>query len=444
VPPRASSRTATATSPRRSQRREPGLGIPRHASDVTEALREDLARRLEALPAARPLLERLADVPDVHLVGGSVRDLLLGEKPVDLDLVVEGDPADVQARLARGSALRIHDRFGTFTAQLDGFTYDVARSRRERYPRPGALPEVEPAPLSEDLGRRDFTVNAMAIRLTGPDAGALSAVPSARDDLAAHVLRVLHERSFQDDPTRLLRLARYRGRLGFTIEPQTRGLAERATAGGVLSTVSGSRIGAELRMLAREQDPIAAFAALRELSLDQAIHPWLGIRDPDLARSALELVPSDGRPDRLALAVAALGIPAEELEQLLDRLAFEAGDRDAVLAAATQANELAGRLAQANRPSEIAAAVGGGGPELAALAGALGPRDAARSWLDRLRKVRLEIDGADLLAAGVPEGPALGRGLRAALAAKLDGITTGREAELAIALKAAAEETGEP
>jgi tRNA nucleotidyltransferase (CCA-adding enzyme) len=148
-------------------------------------------------------------------------------------------------------------------------------------------------------------------------------------------------------------------------------------------------------------------------------------------------LPEDGRRDRLALAVAARGMAAPELSALLDGLAFEADDRDAIVSAATRADKVAGALRAARSPSEIAAAVAGAPPELVAFAGALGAERHAREWLAELRHVRLVIDGGDLLAAGVPEGPAVGRGLRAALAAKLDRRAAGREQELAEALHAA-------
>ncbi len=377
----------------------------------------------------------------VYLVGGSVRDLLLGGEPVDLDVVVDGDPAEVRSRL--NGEVTVHDRFGTFTTRTDGFTYDVARARRERYPRPGALPEVEPAALQEDLGRRDFTVNAVALALGGNQAGELHTAPLALHDLAAGILRVLHDGSFHDDPTRLLRLARYSARLSFAVEPHTVTLAHAAIASGALGTVSGPRIGTELRLLASELDPVAALVALRELELDGELHPDFGLRDPDLARRALELLPAGGRRDRLLLAIAGLAIPAEELAPLLDRLAFEAADRDAIVSAAAGADALAERLRAAGRPSEIAAAVGGAPEEQVALAGALGPCQSAEAWLRDLSATRLEIAGADLLAAGVAEGPAVGQGLRAALAAKLDGQAKGRDAELAVALQAAAEASGQ-
>jgi tRNA nucleotidyltransferase (CCA-adding enzyme) len=391
------------------------------------------------LPAAAPLLGALADAPGAYLVGGAVRDLLLGGQPVDLDLVVEGDAAAAASRI--GGEPIVHDRFGTSTVCAGGFTYDVARARREHYPTPGALPEVEPASIDEDLLRRDFTVNAIAVALDGELPGAVHAAPRAIEDLDGQLLRVLHERSFIDDPTRLFRLVRYASRLGFDPEPATDALARAALDEGALATVSGPRIGAELRLLAREPDPVAALAALRASAIDRAIHPSFGLADEALARRALALLGADGRRDRLALAAATRAVPAQQLGELLDALAFESADRDAIVAAASGGPELARRLAGAARPSEIARAARGAGAEEVALAGALGPEEPARWWLERLRHVGLEIDGGDLLRAGVPEGPAVGRGLAAALAAKLDGAVAGRDGELAVALRAA-QETG--
>ncbi|HWF51225.1 MAG TPA: hypothetical protein VG294_11360 [Solirubrobacteraceae bacterium] len=400
--------------------------------------REELIGQIRALPSAAPLLAAVGDEPGVHLVGGAVRDLLLGGEhgPVagDLDLVVEGDAAALASRL--GGRHLGHERFGTASVTLDGHNYDFATARRESYAEPGALPDVSPATLREDLLRRDFTVNAIAAALGGPHAGTLTAAPGALEDLAAARLRVFHDRSFIDDPTRLFRLARYASRLGFAIDPKTLGLARAAVDGGALSTVSGPRIGAELRLLERENDPVGALAALTELGVDRALHSRFGIADPELARRALTLLPPDGRRDVLALALAAADVPPAELAVLLDELAFKAEARDGVVAVTSGAGPLAEGLAAARCPSEIAAAVGRGGAELVALAGALGPEERAREWLERLRHVRLEIDGDDLIAAGVPRGPGVGEALRAALAAKLDGRVCGREAERAEALRA--------
>lgn len=395
----------------------------------------EFLERVRALPAAAPLLERLGDAQGVFLVGGAVRDLLRGESPPDLDLEVEGDPDELISRL--GGVVRRHQRFGTATVELEGFIYDVAAARRERYPEPGALPEVHPASAHEDLTRRDFTVNAMAVALSGPRGGELISVPGALSDLRAGVLRVLHDRSFEDDPTRLFRLARYASRLRFELEPGTERLARAAVDQAALSTVSPARIGSELKLLALEARPVEALQAAGHLSLDRALHPAFGLADPPLARRALGLLPADGRADLLALAVAARDVPADELIDLLERLAFDASARDRIAAAAIGAPAAAMALETAASDSAVAAALAGAPPELAALAGALGPSARAADWLARLRHVQLEIDGRDLIGAGVPEGPAVGHGLQAALGAKLDGRASGREAELAEALRAA-------
>ncbi|HEV7174002.1 MAG TPA: hypothetical protein VGN29_00845 [Solirubrobacteraceae bacterium] len=394
-----------------------------------------LLAAVRSLPAAPALVDHLSDAVPVYLVGGAVRDLLLGGRPLDLDLVVEGDPAPVAAAL--GGDVRTHDRFGTSTVSIDGFTYDLARSRRETYAQPGALPDVSPAPLSEDLLRRDFTVNALAIALTGDLAGTLEAAPLGLEDLRRRSLRVLHDASFIDDPTRALRLARYASRLEFEIDPHTLALLESALDAGAIRTVSGSRIGAELRLLAREPDPVSALRCAGELGIAHAIHPALGLDDEPLARRALALLPADGRRDLLALALATRHVPPPELAYLLHTLAFEASDRQTIIAAATRSPTLARDLGRAGQPSEIAGAVADAGPELVALAGALGPEREAREWLANLRHVRLEIGGNDLIEAGMPEGRAIGIGLHAALSAKLDGRLSGREAELREALRAA-------
>jgi tRNA nucleotidyltransferase (CCA-adding enzyme) len=401
--------------------------------------RVDLLEALGALPTGRLLLRALpADLePAVHLVGGATRDLLLGGAPTDLDLVAEGPAAPVASAL--GGSVRSHDRFGTVTVTLDGSSFDVASARRERYPYPGALPEVQPAPLDDDLRRRDFTVNAVALALTGPERGQLRSVPEALADIEHGLLRVLHARSFEDDPTRLLRMARYSARLHFEIEPLTLGLATDAVRDRALATVSGPRIGNELRATAREPDAISAFETLHQLEIDGSIAEAFGLgpREAGTARAALELLPADGRIDVLTVAIAGRALGPARFGQLLDRLAFEAPMRDAILGVASRCEQLSAQLRHAARPSEIGAAVNGGTVELVALAGALGARDPARLWIERLRFVAAAIDGGDLIAAGIPEGPAVGIGLRAALAAALDGEATDRDDQLQAALRAA-------
>jgi tRNA nucleotidyltransferase (CCA-adding enzyme) len=373
---------------------------------------------LRALPCGARALEAFAPGDGVHLVGGAVRDLLLGRRPREVDLVVEGD-LDAAAERLRGHTVTAHDRFGTARVLFDDCEIDLVRARRERYLRPGALPEVESASLDEDLRRRDVTVNAIALGLDG----ALHAVPGALDDLDAGVLRVLHDRSFVDDPTRLWRVARYAARLGFEVEPRTRALAHAADP----STVSGDRLGAELRLALREPDPPAALRAARDLQprlLPEGFDP-----DPPGLAAALALLPTDGRKDLVTLAAATAGMDTRALLAWLHEMGFPASERDTVAAASRFST--GAPLRAARTPAEIARAARGAPVEAVALAGG----ENARRWLDELRHVRLEITGADLLAAGVPQGPEIGARLRRALDRKLDGEASGREAELAAALE---------
>jgi tRNA nucleotidyltransferase (CCA-adding enzyme) len=217
---------------------------------------KDLRDILRRLPCGAALLDAVPAGASVHLVGGAVRDLLRGVRPAELDVAVEGDTTPLLAALG-GPELR-HARFGTATVDANGCRIDVAMTRAERYAAPGALPDVRPAGLREDLLRRDFTVNAIALGLGD---GVLREVPGARDDLRDGLLRVLHDRSFLDDPTRLWRLARYRARLAFAIEPHTEALARAAVGAGALHTVSPARIGNELRLALAEPDPVAALEA---------------------------------------------------------------------------------------------------------------------------------------------------------------------------------------
>jgi tRNA nucleotidyltransferase (CCA-adding enzyme) len=370
---------------------------------------------LAGAPAGRELLAAAAGLDGVHLVGGAVRDLLMSSPPRELDVVVEGDPAELIARLGGGADAVRHERFATATVTTPAGRIDVARSRRERYPAAGALPEVEPAPLAEDLRRRDFTVNAIAVSLAD---ATVAAVPGARADLDAGRLRVLHDRSFVEDPTRLVRLARYRVRLGFEVEPHTAALAAATSLAGC----SGARIGAELRLALREPDPLAVLAGIPGLPL--AV-------DAALTARAAGLLPAGGRLDLTILGASGRGAATPAW---LESLEFPARERDIVLAI-WDAGRLAAAMAAARRPSELRAALAGAPVEAVAVAGALGPADAARRWLEELRHVRLEIDGSDLVGAGVEPGPDIGRRLARTLDRKLDGeLAGGREAELRDAL----------
>jgi tRNA nucleotidyltransferase (CCA-adding enzyme) len=366
---------------------------------------ESIAEALEHMhPELRPVRE--AATEPVYLVGGAVRDLLLGRGRADVDLVVEGDAAALAERL--GAEVTSHARFGTAKVRVEGHEVDLARARTEAYPHPGALPVVGPAQhLEADLCRRDFTINAMAIPLQGEPR--LIDPHGGQADLAAGLLRVLHPGSFADDPTRAIRAARYAARFGFELEPGT----ERLLRATDLGTVSADRRDAELTRLAAE------VSAPRGLSL---LHEWglIELREggAELAGRAAELLVSEpwrsATPRERAILTAAIGPSGAEVELARERPAT---------------------------PSRAVAAAAHRSPVELLLARALGA-----DWLDDYmaawRHVRLEIDGDDLIAAGVRQGPALGRGLKEALRRKLDGDIAGAEQELAAALAAARGDDG--
>ena len=380
----------------------------RDASDALDVLRAD--------PCGARLLRAFAPGDGVHLVGGAVRDLLLGRPWRELDVVVEGDVDAAAARL--GGEVAAHERFGTARVRAGDCAFDLVRARAESYAHAGALPDVRPGTLDDDLHRRDVTVNAMALRLDGT----LAAVEGALEDLEARVLRVLHDASFVDDPTRVWRVARYAARLGFDVDPHTRALAAAADP----TTVSGDRLGAELRLALAEPDPLAALQAVAELNaayLPEGFDPR-----PRALADALDVLPADGRRDLLTLAACAAGMDARALLAWLDDMGFVAAERDRVAAASRYSTGEPLRAARTN--AEIARAARGAPVEAVALAGG----ENARRWLADLRDVRLEINGDDLLAAGVPQGPEIGARLQRALDRKLDGEIAGREQELATAL----------
>jgi tRNA nucleotidyltransferase (CCA-adding enzyme) len=382
----------------------------------------DVLRRLGRPPAVAALDGEEA----VYVVGGAVRDLLLGREPRELDFVVEGDAVAVARRAAArlGGRVTVHDRFGTATVISSAATFDLAGARRERYERPGALPEVElGAPLRDDLGRRDFTVNAIALHLVD---GEIVAWPEALDDLSAGVLRVLHERSFVDDPTRLVRLARYGARLGFSVESGTDALAAAAVGGGAVGTVTPPRLGSELRLLLREPLPDALLGFARH-GLGAAVLGAGFQVQPRLVERARELCPPDVRDDLVALALCCRGVRG--LDETLDRLEFEAGPRQIVVTAAGTSLRLPeapdSRLWRLLRRER---------PETVVVAGVLGGTEAvARRWLDDIRWRRLAIDGNDLVARGL-SGPPVGEALDRAMEAMLDGRADGRDEQLAAAL----------
>jgi tRNA nucleotidyltransferase (CCA-adding enzyme) len=360
--------------------------------------------RLEGQVDSLPAIDRLRQVAErvpAYLVGGVVRDLLLGREVTDVDVAIEGDVQALADRL--GFGLERDGLFLTGRLEQGDVKIDVAQTRAESYSEPGALPEVRPASISEDLVRRDFTINAMAFPLSGERE--LLDPHGGLDDLRAGLLRVLHERSFADDPTRALRAARYAARFGFELEPET----ARVLRAADLSTVSEDRVDGELRRIAAEEKPAAPLRLIVEWGVLPSLDP--------------------GAPDRVAEVTRLASAPP--WSDWVDR---ELAVMLAVVRPLPQIRELAGSTPE--RPSESVRLAAPWDPAQLLVARALGAE-----WLDRYaaewRHVELKITGDELLVEGIPEGPAVGRGLEAALSGKLDGEISGREEELRIALAAA-------
>lgn len=230
------------------------------------------------------------------LVGGPVRDLLLGRPPIDVDLTLEDGSSTLARALARrvDGRVRSFPQFLTYKVTADGLPeIDIATARKERYRTPGSLPAVTPGKLRDDLLRRDFSINAIALDLLD---GSLHDPASGERDLQSRVIRILHERSFLDDPTRIFRAIRLASRLGFSVESDTIGLMGEAIAAGALESVSKERLWRELFLAMDEEN---APAILIALSLQGALAPTIGSRLTHQARQTLGRVQQamEQRPD---------------------------------------------------------------------------------------------------------------------------------------------------
>jgi tRNA nucleotidyltransferase (CCA-adding enzyme) len=380
---------------------------------------------LERLPELGRVLDALGDPRGLHVVGGTVRDLILGNPGTDLDLVREGPVEELAGELAErleGRAV-LHGRFGTAVVTYDGKHLDLIQARRETYPQPAALPVVEPGTIEDDLARRDFTINALAIPLW--DGEALDPF-DGRGDLERKTIRVLHERSFLDDPTRIFRAIRYESRLGFRMDAETERLAREAIEAGLVRRLSGPRVREELIALLGEPEAPKSILRMAELRLDQAVDPPLraGLNAVQRLNRLRELAAEyevDAPAWRLALETLV------EPGQSVEALALTKRDQQIVEAAPIDARELVDRQPGGAELADLAARHAPDAPLLA-----LAIRDDARlrDWFERLRHVRLELTGSDLAELGVPEGPRVGEILGELRRRKLNGELDGRDAEL--------------
>jgi tRNA nucleotidyltransferase (CCA-adding enzyme) len=413
----------------------------------------EIARLQQILPAIQAAA---TPYEGVYLVGGAVRDVLLGEQSLDLDLMVEGDALAFAADLARelGARCHPHEKFQTAVVKRTESSghevrVDVAAARTEFYVAPGALPEVERSTLRHDLARRDFTINAMATSLKAEDLGATYDFFGGFRDLQGKTVRVLHNLSFVEDPTRLLRAIRYEARLGFRMDGHTLSLARGSIETRLVGDLTSARLRDELLDILAEERLVAALERISELGLDRAMHPRLdaGTESTALIERAGRFMAAppfsgEARPPLVLLACLCRRMSADEVYAWLEKLRLRRADQDVIASAVTIAPLLAERLSGPEHPapSELHGLLAGQPPEVLLMAVLLASEPDrteghVREYMERIRHVELEITGDDLRQAGVPESPALGRALKETLVQKLDGVVATREEELETALR---------
>jgi tRNA nucleotidyltransferase (CCA-adding enzyme) len=402
----------------------------------------NLENELEKLEALAPLREAVATVggafEGIYLVGGSVRDVLLGTKGFDIDIAVEGDAIGLArelARLLRGR-IRAHEKFGTAVVLYnDGARVDVVTTRTEFYKAPAALPSVEHASIREDLFRRDFTVNAMAVSLEAEDFGRLVDPFGGRRDISERRLRVLHNLSFVDDPTRIFRAVRYESRLGLRMDEHAAQLARSCVEMGLFDDLSSARLRDELIAILDEPDAPHSILRLAELGVAAAVHPHLAADEEAAALvERLHVLRDRYAPElprwRPGLAVLARRLPTYELYSWLGRLRLRRRDIEKIVAAVVFAPRLIDRLQREISPAELVSLVEPVAPDAPLVALAMRDLPALEEYFERLCEIELEIDGSDLVELGLQQSPRVGEILAELRRRKLNGALAGRETEL--------------
>ncbi len=428
-----------------------------HEHNMTELLTSRMPR--ESVDLLRELGE-LADRrgTSAFVVGGVVRDILLDIPNYDLDIVVDepGESFAAHAAEELGGSVKTHTRFGTAILVLPGGRkIDIATARSEAYERPGALPVVSPGGIREDLKRRDFTINSMAVRINKSDFGTLLDYYSGVKDLEDGTLRVLTDRSFEDDPTRILRGVRFSARFGFDFDKDTERLLKACVREGGLSTVTGERILNEIILMLKERRPWQPAARLIEWGILPAIERGWTVPDRTGATfGEIERLLSTGlesgviekvEPWSVLFLAVVEPVSPERRDAILERL--RAGRRLRELVRDLRSFELGpievlGSDAQIRR-SDIHRTAAPIAPEVLILrmAKRAGSRAAGRIalYFSELRGVRPSVTGEELVALGVPEGPGIGKILAAILDARLDGAVSSDEEEQALAARLAKE-----
>lgn len=384
----------------------------------------------------------------VFIVGGFVRDLLLGIENLDIDLVVEGDGIDFAIQFTNELAgkIKTHREFGTAVLTLvDGFKLDIATCRREFYPQPASLPEVTPTSLREDVFRRDFTVNSMAININLKSFGNLIDFFGGQKDIKEKKVRVLHEESFIEDPTRIFRAVRFEQRYGFTIEEKTLGLIRSALKSNSLQKLSGERIRQELIQILEEDRPGRVIQRMQELGILEVIHPRMRL-DRGKEEKLDRLIDVFARFEilfhkkikkwliRFLLLLEDLN--ESELKEFCQRYRFNKEERESILKGKNKAKELEEKLERSEflKPSSIYYLLQPLSQEIllftVARAKEKGIEKRIFDYLSKLKNIKIEVNGNDLRQMGYKPSPRFTQILEEIKKAKLDGEMETKEEEL--------------
>ena len=394
------------------------------------------------------LLVRVGELSEARkqricLVGGAVRDLLMDRRNLDFDLVVEGDALEFASELAKlgkvsgivdeevQGRVTLHRRFGTAKFRWGDLTIDLAMARSETYAQPGALPTVRLGIVEDDLRRRDFTINAMAVFLAPASFGQLLDPHGGGRDLDRCLVRILHDRSFQDDATRMLRAVRYEQRLGFKLEGGTERLLKENIS--MLDTISGDRIRRELELILSEEYPegmlqcAQGLGILRQLAPSITIDEWTIERFREARKQTL--------PDPLVYMLLLIyRLEEGDIEHFIGRLGIVGQWAKAIRQIPRLKDALPNLVDPHLAPSAVYRLLQPYFVE-PIVAGMLSCESAAgrsnmERYLNELRYVNPSLDGAALKGLGVQPGPRIGRMLETLRDAKLDGqVSTGEEEE---------------
>ena len=387
----------------------------------------------------------------IYLVGGSVRDILLNVKSFDLDLLVEEHGLEFARRWAREEKgfYKPHKRFSTAMVIMPGgLKVDVSTTRSESYLQPGSLPEILPGSLEEDLRRRDFTINALACSLNHATFGRLIDICGGREDLSRRIIRVLHPRSFRDDPTRIFRAVRFQQRLGFTIEPRTEDWIRKAVSLKMFEQVSPERLRRELELILQEPRPIKAIEAMACYDELRFIHPRLTF-SPESKKNLQRLEENlvwfqenvfqpPGLSWRIYLGALVWSLAPLALEEVGRKFSLAHNYLRQLRSAQAGESELKAFLSASGEisPSRIYRKLYYYQPEilLILLSRITSSRaqDRIRRYLLTWSKVKTEIGGKELKELGVKPGPLFKDILEKVLLAKMDGRVKTKEEELVL------------